>query len=263
MHNQVIFFTACFIASGLAVSSLEMLKVRSLFSGGLMNWEISRMRSVSLFRSRLLNYIFNETRFPYFAIFRLIAAILLLTGILSGTHILISLGFAWSFLSYILFTLRTPYGLDGSDQAALLVCLVYSILCISQSATIRLACHIFIAAQLTLVYFTSGWNKLKAKDWRNGNYMWKLFSTNFYGMEKLGAFLEKHKAFASFSSLSIILAETFFFLYWLVPAPYCWLILTALGIFHLLTAITMGLNTFLWAFLAMYPSAVYCRLLYS
>ncbi|MFZ4672561.1 MAG: hypothetical protein ACOYLT_11170 [Flavobacterium sp.] len=263
MPEYTIIFTAVFLSVGLITSSMEMFFSKSIFCGnGLMNWEISKLRSQVLPKSKKLNLIYREDKFYYFSFFRLFAGILLLLSVFVNLEYLFPIAFSLVFLAYLLFTMRTPYGLDGSDQAALLVAIIYSILCASTSPIIKLSCHIFLAAQLTLVYFTSGWNKLRAKNWRNGIYLWKLFSTGFYGMEKLGIFLQKHKQFSRFSSLCVVLSETLFILFWFLPAPYCWLILGALGLFHLITAITMGLNTFIWAFLAMYPSTIYCRLLY-
>jgi hypothetical protein len=263
MPDNFIFWTGILLSIGLTTSSLEMLAIKQLYiSGGLMNWELSKLRATSLLKSKWLNFIYKKEHFIQFSIFRLLAALILFSACIIPASWWVAFGFLFSFWAYLLFTLRTPYGLDGSDQAALLVALIYSILCFTESKNVQVACHIFLAAQLSLVYFTSGWNKLKAAPWRNGEYLWKLFSTGFYGMQNLGVFLEKHKTFARFASLSIVLFETFFILYWIIPAPYCWILLACLGIFHLATAITMGLNTFFWAFLSMYPSTIYCRLLY-
>ena len=211
MLDIFIFWTGILLAIGLATSSLEMFALKHLYlSAGLMNWELSRMRATTLLKSKWLNYIYKNDHLNQFSFFRLIAALSLFTACFTSISWWVAFGFFLSFLAYLLFTLRTPYGLDGSDQAALLVALIYTILCSSKSENVQLACHIFLAAQLTLVYFTSGWNKLKAAPWRSGEYLWKLFSTGFYGMQNLGAFLEKHKTFACFASLSIVLFETFF-----------------------------------------------------
>ena len=263
MSDQTISYTAAILAIGLITSSMEMFYTKGIYCGnGFMNWNISKLRSQILLRAKVLNFIYRDDHFYAFSFFRLFAGVALLLSVFIDQRYLSPVAFVLVFLAYLFFTMRTPYGLDGSDQAALLVALIYSILCISTSPIIRLSCHTFLAAQLTLVYFTSGWNKLKADNWRNGVYLWKLFSTGFYGMENLGNFLKKQRGFSRFSSLSVVLAETLFIFFWVLPAPYCWLILGALGLFHLLTAITMGLNTFFWAFLAMYPSTIYCRLLY-
>jgi hypothetical protein len=42
------------------------------------------------------------------------------------------------------------------------------------------------------------------------------------------------------------------------PREVCWGYLACGVLFHLGTAITMGLNKFVWAFLALYPAALYC-----
>jgi hypothetical protein len=260
--NDLYFISSAFLlAFGTLVSSLEIIAFRSLYSqGGLMAWETGRLRSVILLRSGMLHSILSENRLRHFTTFRIVASIFLLVCVLTPLPSLIMVACILMLLSCALFSIRTPYGLDGSDQAFFLISAVLTIYSIVDSPLIRNSVHLFLGVQLTLVYFTSGWCKLKARNWRNGTYLWKLFSTSYYGMQALGKFLENHKRFSHFASLVLVLFETLFFLFWLLPAPYCWLLLSALGIFHVATAITMGLNTFLWAFLAMYPSTVWCRL---
>jgi len=253
---------AMFLAIGMFINSLEILAYKELYvSTGLMNWETTRMRSLTLFKSKFLARIMGERNIRHLAYFRFLCAVALTACILLNIESLVLPTIFLAFLSYLIYSVRTPYGLDGSDQASFLVATVFTIYALTNSEIVRSSVHWFLGAQLTLVYFTSGWNKLRARDWRNGKYLWQLFSTGFYGMEKLGDFLNKHRWFATFSSMCLLLFETFFFIYWFVPLPYSWMILSCLGIFHLVTAITMGLNTFFWAFLSMYPSAIYCRLL--
>lgn len=253
--------TTILVSIGMLISSVEILFSISLYtSNGLTNWKFSKSRSAHLTRNKEYSVFFQDKNFNYLISLRMIAVFSLLYGISSINFTLIFIGYFFSTISYIALSLRSPFGLDGSDQATLLVSLLMFVYAIFSSEFIRVSVYWFLALQLTLVYLTSGWCKIKSKGWRDGTYLWKIFSTDSYGTKRLGVFLRKHKTLSKIMGLSVVLLEMCFFLFWILPIKYAIIILILTGMFHLMTAFFMGLNTFLWAFLAMYPSAIYCKL---
>jgi hypothetical protein len=45
----------------------------------------------------------------------------------------------------------------------------------------------------------------------------------------------------------------------LLPPEYAWPILVAGALFHVGNAVISGLNTFVWSYLALYPSVIFCN----
>jgi hypothetical protein len=58
---------------------------------------------------------------------------------------------------------------------------------------------------------------------------------------------------------SIILAECLFPLALLTPFPITLVLLAAGAAFHIASGVFMGLNTFIWSFLATYPAVLWCH----
>jgi hypothetical protein len=46
-----------------------------------------------------------------------------------------------------------------------------------------------------------------------------------------------------------------------LPSPWAWLLLAWGASFHVATAVMMGLNSFVWAFIAIYPALIYMHTL--
>jgi len=115
---------------------------------------------------------------------------------------------------------------------------------------------IFLAAELCLAYTTSGVAKLISPIWRSGEALPAILSTNSHGHRNAAAFFHRFPALAFCASWGVILFECLFPLALLGPG---WLLAAALLIglsFHLANAVLMGLNSFVWAFPAVYPCVV-------
>jgi hypothetical protein len=89
-------------------------------------------------------------------------------------------------------------------------------------------------------------------------------STQTFGNERLYRFLANNPQMAILASAAVYGGEILVaFAPW-VPSPVGLMLLGSGLVFHLLVALTMGLNTFLFAFAAAYPAALYTsNLLYS
>jgi hypothetical protein len=116
---------------------------------------------------------------------------------------------------------------------------------------------LFVAAQAVLAYFTSGYVKLISPSWRSGDALRGILNTRSYGYQDLAKLLTVHPRLSVAGCWLTIAFECLgpFFVF-LGPIP-CLVFLVGGVIFHISIAVTMGLNNFVWSFLATYPALLY------
>ncbi|HTC50203.1 MAG TPA: hypothetical protein VK722_22975 [Candidatus Aquilonibacter sp.] len=160
--------------------------------------------------------------------------------------------------------LRKGLGNNGSDEMLTLTLISVFIARLFSTSFATNIALCFIALQLSLSYFTAGVIKLGAPLWRDGQSLTALMSTQTFGNERLYRFLANNPQMAILASAAVYGGEILVaFAPW-VPSPVGLMLLGSGLVFHLLVALTMGLNTFLFAFAAAYPAALYTsNLLYS
>ena len=115
----------------------------------------------------------------------------------------------------------------------------------------------FIAAQLSLAYFAGGVFKLISSSWRSGEALWAIVNMNAWKHAAAGRWLRQRPQWSAFLSWGTMLWEVTFPLA-LVAHPWAmavWLIIGAA--FHIGCAIFMGLNSYLWSFVAAYPAVAF------
>ena len=151
----------------------------------------------------------------------------------------------------LLFHSTVAFGLDAADQMVTFVLIAN--VAAAASPVLAHPFNCFVAFQLLIAYGVAGVAKATSPAWRSGEAILSILSTRSLGIE-LPAWLRARHSVARAICISIILFE----ISWLL-APLnlpLLLVLMALGsAFHLIIAWTMGLNLFLWAFLAAYPLA--------
>ena len=162
-----------------------------------------------------------------------------------------------------LFTVRNPVANDGGDQLGQLILIACTLAEIFQSPVAFSACLIFLAAQSALAYATSGWLKAPHRGWWNGQFLLKIMSTSFAGDRSLWLFLTAHRRLARVAGAVVVVADCALGFAALLPPPVCLLVLGLGVLLHLGIARVMGLNTFVWTFVATYPSVWFvCCLLH-
>lgn len=246
-------------AVGVVISSLELLaQSRHLRDDGLLGWPISQLRHPLLARGfvgRLLSFFFAYPAFLGLVALRLLAAsALLLLPPNAGQVVLTS---AIGLLSFAL-TLRSPFGLDGADQMTTFLFCTLALTYLCPHPLVQRAFLWFLALQSCLSYITAGVAKAVSDDWRGGAAILGVSSTRMYGSAPVADYLGKHPVQCLWLCRSVILTECLFPLSMVVPRPVAVLFLLGGAAFHAGTAVFMGLNTFLWAFLATYPAILYC-----
>ncbi len=154
---------------------------------------------------------------------------------------------------------RAPIGMDGSDQMS---SILFTALALAHFVpgqhTVDLVLW-FITLQTCLAYVTAGSLKAKEQGWRDGSYLARIFTTATYGIPRFGEYLKEHQRLAAVMALTVIGIETLFPLVFVIPQRGALALLAATALFHVGSAAIMGLNTFVWSFLATYPAVLYCR----
>jgi hypothetical protein len=157
----------------------------------------------------------------------------------------------------MLLHLRSPYGMDGSDQMSTQVFGALFLGYLGGSTLALQASLWFIAGQACLSYFTSGFAKVLSPYWRAGDVVFAIFNTRTYGYEPVARFLYQKTTLTKLLTWGAVFMECIFPLALFLGFPGC-LVLIAWGVwFHIMNAVVMGLNSFFWSFVATYPAVIY------
>ncbi|MBX3016438.1 MAG: HTTM domain-containing protein [Bdellovibrionaceae bacterium] len=148
-----------------------------------------------------------------------------------------------------------PYN-GGSDRMGLLV--LWTVL-IGELATwplVREVAFGYLALQLVLSYFMAGLVKIRDPQWRNGEAMARIFRASIYPVS------DSRRAWGDRPGLMFALGwgtlafELLFPLALIRPES----LLVALGLaftFHIANAFILGLNRFVWTWLAAFPALIW------
>jgi hypothetical protein len=251
--------------AGSLISTLEWLaNRRQLQPGGLFSWSVVSSRegvlSTNLGR-RLLGSVLRYRPFCMVLLIRSLALSALPPVIWAGTQAWIVLCLCVIVVTSLLMTLRSPFGMDGSDQMAVQV---FGALLLGYSAGSTLALEIaiwYIAIQAAFAYFVSGFAKALSPIWRRGDgTVFRIFNTRTYGYEPVARALLQRPQLTKYVDWSAFTVEMLFPLGIVFGLPIVVLFLLWGVTFHAMNALVMGLNSFFWAFVATYPAVWYAAL---
>ena len=240
---------------GITISTLEYWAIAGTFRpDGIYPWNILRLRPQTPFLSSISG--FHDMGVRALLLLRALALLLALAAPFQSYIFSAALGFLIASMAVLRW--RTGFSEDGSDRMNVVV-LVTVFLCanpLSTPFTLQAGLW-FIALQACLSYSTYGLAKMASDSWRSGEALYRILSTKTYGLEVIADLMEGRRTLQFFLCWSVMLLETVFPLSLVLPRPWLWLFL-AWGIgFHILCAIIMGFNSFLWAFAATYPAIAY------
>lgn len=178
---------------------------------------------------------------------------LLILGVAPQLTILALLGLAF----LILRRFQGPYN-GGADRMGLLA---LTCLCVAHFApTERWREYIigYLAAQLTLSYFLSGWVKVVNPAWRDGGALRDVFWYSAYPVsEDLRRWADRPRILLA-ASWAVMLFELAFPLALISQATLI-VALALAALFHLANACLFGLNRFVWTWIAVYPSILWLQ----
>ena len=245
-------------AVGLTVDTFEQITRRRDFADpGLYSWTIVRRRldRAPAWLTRLADVLCAGWKRPVLVLSLRLPALALVLSMRTGSA---PFALALSLLVAIQlyhFLRRGGLGLLASDQMNLILLgATWLSTVLTRAPSAGLA---FMSAQLCLSYFVNGAAKLAAPAWRSGRALQAIFSTASFGGPALSRLVTETPRLARVASWATIAWECGFPLILIVPAPVRLGFLAAGIMFHAITAVTMGLNQFLWAFPAAYPAIWY------
>lgn len=244
---------------GAVISALEMLTVAPTYDDkGLFGWPVSRTRLPGLHKGpgRHLDALLRYPQVVGVMQTRLLSGLALLSPRASRRSR--AAGLAGLTGTAAAMQLRSHYGADGADHFAFInaaVSLLEKLFPNDRKA--REFALAFIAAQACLSYFTSGAVKLTSPVWRSGDAITGVFRTRTYGDRFFYQIFRDRPQLAKAMAWTVMLAEVAFPLVLVAPKPVARAILANGVMFHLGNARFMGLNRFLWSFVASYPAVSY------
>jgi hypothetical protein len=243
--------------TGVVIGTLEFLAIAREFSpAGVYSWRILQIPFHASRASRIALWLVpirDESGIRGLLIIRLIVLGLLFVApmeSLSFTCLMCVL-----VASNLIFTLRRSIGDDGSDQMFAII-LITCLVCVGpHSDDFVLQCGLwFLAGQACLSYCSAGLSKLISPVWRSGDAIYKIFNTGTYGHEAVANLTRNSRCLRLVLCWSVIAVESLFPLALFLPSPYVWGFLIAGALFHFGCAVLMGLNLFVFAFVATYPA---------
>ncbi len=155
----------------------------------------------------------------------------------------------------IAFRFRGSYN-GGSDAMLWIVAACVALARSAPGTAVERAALAYAAAQLVLSYFVAGVAKLSDAAWRRGAALPVLVGLPQYRVPARARTVLAHPLLARLAGWSVLGFECGFPLALLQPRA-CPVLLAAGAVFHLGNALVLGLNRFLWSWLAAYPALLY------
>ena len=180
-------------------------------------------------------------------------SLLLLSGI-APLLVLLALS-AHSLL--VLHRFAGPYN-GGSDRMGLLTLYCLTLTQALPPGPAREGAFGYLAVQVLLSYFISGQVKVINPDWRSGRALQDVFAFSAYPVSEDLRRLAARPRLLWLMSWSVMLFELAFPVALFHPAPLIAALVVA-ALFHLANACLFGLNRFVWAWLAAYPSILWLQ----
>jgi Vitamin K-dependent gamma-carboxylase len=144
----------------------------------------------------------------------------------------------------------------GSDAMLIIVALAVALARTAPGLPLARAGLAYAAAQLVLSYFVAGIAKLQDRTWRSGRALPLLVRLPHYGVPPGAAALLSRPVIARSAAWAMLGFECSAPIA-LVDPTVCAAWLAAGAGFHLVNAITFGLDRFLWTWLAAYPALIF------
>jgi len=249
--------TKLLLALWVLLSSAEWLGNLPLLSDeGLLSFQILRLRPSLLGAPALQARLYSGRALRTVLIARIAAGAALLLPLASRWDLPASLLILGS-CAYL--ARRTRFGGDGSDQMGLVVALGVVLMSAGRAAgdsSLAWCGVLAIAGQAAIAYPAAGIAKWVSPVWRSGVALPRVMNTQTYGHAGAARLAARSRLLSRALCWLIILSESLFPLVLLLPQPLAVASLACFALFHLSNAYFMGLNAFVWSFLATYPAVL-------
>jgi hypothetical protein len=252
---EVFQISAQLASIGAAVDAAEILATGSEYGpDGMYSWALMRTNhrwSTVGSISKVLDTVFGVSLFKLLMVGQITMAILVVTR-LAFPYLGIATGILFVLRAAI--HLRHQLGLDGSDQMNAIVLGALTLGLTAPAGYAKDAAIWFIAFEALLSYFAAGVAKAVSPVWRSGSAIQGIISTRAYGKASAASLLLRAPRISLTLCWSTIIFECTFPFAALASPDVCIMVLAAGVMFHVSIAATMGLNNFVWAFVATYPA---------
>jgi HTTM domain len=182
---------------------------------------------------------------------RIILSIILIIGIQTAWISLLLVILSIVILKYF----QGPYN-GGADRMSLLILFCLCLAKFAPSLYWKEVAFGYLALQLILSYFISGWVKIKNPEWRSGQALQDVFQFSAYPVsESLRAWSKSPRMLLAMS-WAVIIFELLFPLS-LISNISLTLALIIAASFHFSNACLFGLNRFFWIWITAYPSILW------
>ena len=178
-------------------------------------------------------------------------SLLLIVGFQTGWVVFL----LWLLALSILHRFQGPYN-GGSDRMGLLILCCLCLVHLAPSQRWQEIAFGYLALQLTLSYFISGWVKIVNSDWRSGRALCDVFQFSAYPVSESLRELSKSPRLLFSLSWYVMLFELFFPIS-LLSTTSLVVMLVITATFHFSNACLFGLNRFFWIWIAAYPSIIW------
>lgn len=262
--TSTLYWCGAIVGMAVVIPSLETLRAwRDYTAGGIFDGrQLARLTILDYSppARRLLGWLFTTPALLALTVARLICGVVLLWPMTNPAPR--GVAAATAFLLGGVLTWRNRFGTDGADQmvAIVLAGVAVGSLFPPRDLAVRVALG-FIAVQACLAYGVAGIAKAMSPVWRSGQVISGIMATETWGSHSFAAWLASSRGASLVVCWMVIAAECAFPAVVIAPT---WLVVALLGwglTFHVMCAVTMGLNTFFWAFVAAYPAILYIRTL--
>ena len=208
----------------------------------------------------LLGFAFIQQSIEHLSSFT-IERRLFLARIILSLFLILGLQTAWISLILLLLALailmrfQGPYN-GGADRMSLLILVCLCLVHIAPTEGWQEMAFGYLAVQLVLSYFISGWVKVVNSEWRNGRALRDVFQFSAYPVsEELRLWAQSPRLLLTMS-WSVMLFELLF-PFALLSSASLMLALVIAASFHLANAFLFGLNRFFWIWITAYPSIIW------
>jgi hypothetical protein len=262
LDNNSLLMLRCseiFVAVGSSITAAELLTLDvALRDDGLLSWRVQSLTHPRI--TRLLATLGIDRCFRYPEVLgligtRLLAALLLIAAICCHWSVRPEL-FVLTLVT-LLFTLRSPQGNDGADRMGLIILVTGSLADVIHTPVAYSTALLFIAAQGALSYGTSGGLKVRQTGWTNGDFVTDVLATSSFGNRDLLRLFQAHLFLRKWCGRFVAYGDCLLALAPLLPPLACSMVLIFGVALHTGIARILGLNTFLWAFVATYPAMIF------
>jgi len=222
---------------------------------GVLNWEVARLQFNKQWQQVTSDILFRGSRSRWLLVAHLLGGMSL--GFQAATNTSSVIPASLVIVTTLLMGVRHHAGFNGTYHLSLVVALAVLWGRATQNPVSVKVAIAFVGLQSVLAYALSGWLKLGNADWRDGDVLTRLSESEIWIADSAATILARSPASKTVIAWSILTFECLFPVVLFLPKSAAVAVLLSGFLFHFINAVFLGLNTFLFIFVATYPAIYY------